>query len=170
MHNPRSVLENETHRLLWDLEIQTDHLISTKRPDYIIINKKLKKEKEKGKEKERTCLIVDFAVPADHRVKPKEIENKNKYLNLANDLKKVLNMKVTLIPIIIGILGIVTKGLVQGLEDLEIRGRLETIENTALLRSARILRRVLETWRHLLSLQLQWETINKRWCEKLEKG
>ncbi len=39
----------------------------------------------------------------------------------------------------------VTKGLVQGLEDLEIRGRVETIQTTALLRSARILRRVLET-------------------------
>ena len=51
-------------------------------------------------------------------------------------------MKVTVIPIVIGT---VTKGLVQRLEDLEIRGRVETIKTTALLRSARILRRVLET-------------------------
>ena len=42
-------------------------------------------------------------------------------------------------------LGTVTKGLIQGLEDLEITGRVETIQTTALLRSARILRRVLET-------------------------
>ena len=28
MHNPESIQENETHILLWDLEIQTDHLIS----------------------------------------------------------------------------------------------------------------------------------------------
>ena len=54
-------------------------------------------------------------------------------------------MKVTLIPIIIDVLLTVTKGLIEGLEDLEIRGRAETIQTTALLRSARILRRVLET-------------------------
>ena len=38
------VRENETHKLLWDLGIQTDHLISARRPDFIIINKKKKKE------------------------------------------------------------------------------------------------------------------------------
>ena len=54
-------------------------------------------------------------------------------------------MKMTIIQIVIGALGTVTKGLVQGLEDLEIRGRVETIQTTVLLRSARILRRVLET-------------------------
>ena len=49
------------------------------------------------------------------------------------------------IPIIIGTLGTVPKGLIKGLEDLEIKGQMETIQTTALLRSARILRRVLET-------------------------
>ena len=54
-------------------------------------------------------------------------------------------MKVTFIPIVIGALGTVTKGLIKGLEDLEIRGRVESIQTTTLLRSAKILRRVLET-------------------------
>ena len=40
MHKPGSVLENDTHKLLWDFDIQTDHLISARRPDLIIINKK----------------------------------------------------------------------------------------------------------------------------------
>ena len=40
MHNPASVLENETHKLLWDFDIQTDHFISARRPDLIIINEK----------------------------------------------------------------------------------------------------------------------------------
>ena len=51
---------------------------------------------------------------------------------------------MTVIPIVIDAFGTVTKGLVKGLEDLDIRGRVETIETTALLRSATILRRVLE--------------------------
>ena len=53
-------------------------------------------------------------------------------------------MKVTSIPIVIGSLSTVTEELIKGLEDLEIRGRVETIQTIALLRSARILRRVLE--------------------------
>ena len=53
-------------------------------------------------------------------------------------------MKVAMIPIVIGALSSVTKGLIQRLEDLEIRGRVENIQTTALFRSARILRRYLE--------------------------
>ena len=40
MHNPAPVLENDRHKLLRDFNIQTDHLISARRPDLIIINKK----------------------------------------------------------------------------------------------------------------------------------
>ena len=54
-------------------------------------------------------------------------------------------MKVRVIPIVIGVIGRVTKGLLQRLADLEIRGRVETIQTTAVLRSVRILRRVLGT-------------------------
>ena len=69
-------------------------------------------------------------------------------------------MKVTIVPIVIGALGTVTKGLLKGLGDLEVGGRVETIQTTALLRRARIVRRVLETWGDLLSLKLQWKTIS----------
>ena len=54
-------------------------------------------------------------------------------------------MQVTIIPIIMGAFGTVTKGLLKGLDDLEVGGRVETIQTTALLRTARIQRRVLET-------------------------
>ena len=69
-------------------------------------------------------------------------------------------MKVTTVPIVIGVLGTVTKWLLKGLEDLEVGGRVETIQTTALLRTSRILRRVLETWGDLLSLKIQWKTIS----------
>ena len=52
------------------------------------------------------------------------------------------------------------KELLKGLEDLEVGGRVENIQTTTLLRTARILRRVLETWGDLLSLKLQWKTIS----------
>ena len=69
-------------------------------------------------------------------------------------------MKVRIIPIVIGAFGTVTKGLLKGLEDSEVGDRVETIQTTALLKTTRILRRVLETWGHLLLLKLQWKTIS----------
>ena len=104
----------------------------------------------------RTSRIVDFAVLADHWVKLKESEKKDKYLDLGRELKKLWNMKGTVILIVIGALGTVTKGLVQGQKDLEIKGQVKIIQTTA---SARILRRVLKTWGDFLSHKLQWETI-----------
>ena len=66
-------------------------------------------------------------------------------------------MKVSIVPIVIGAFGIVTEGLLKDLED---GGRVETIHMTALLKTARILKRVLEPWGDLLSLKLQWKTIS----------
>ena len=90
-----------------------DQQISARRPHLVIVNKK-KREKNK---KKRTCRLVDFANPADHWVKLRESENRVKYLDLARELKKLWNMKVTVIPIVIGTLGRVTKGLVKGLRN-----------------------------------------------------
>ena len=111
-----------------------NHLIPARRPNLIIIN-----------EKKRICKIVDFAVPADHRINLKESEKKDKYLDLARELKKLWNMKVMIVPIVIVALGTIIKGLIKGLEDLEVGGQVETIQTTALLRTVKILRRVLET-------------------------
>ena len=47
MHNPESVMENEMLKLLWDFEIQMDHLISVSRPNLVIINNKKKKKKKR---------------------------------------------------------------------------------------------------------------------------
>ena len=54
-------------------------------------------------------------------------------------------MKVTIVPIVSGAFGTITIGLLKGLEDLEVGGRVETIKMTALLRTVRILKSVLET-------------------------
>ena len=51
-----------------------------------------------------------------------------------------------MIPVVIDKLGKVTQGLVHGLENLEIKGWVKTIQTTALLRLARILGRVQETF------------------------
>ena len=50
MHNPESFLENETHKIFWDFEIQTDPLILARRSDQVIVNTK---ERERERERER---------------------------------------------------------------------------------------------------------------------
>ena len=62
------------HKLLWDFEMQTDHLISARQPDLEMIFKR-----------ERICRIVEFDVSAGHGVKLKENEM---YLDFARELKK----------------------------------------------------------------------------------
>ena len=69
-----------------------------RRPDWVIINKK-----------KRTCHIVDFAVPADDRVKIKESKRRDKYLDLARKLRKLWKTKVTVMPIVISTHGTVPK-------------------------------------------------------------
>ena len=63
----------------------------------------------------------------------------------------MINMRSAVIPVVVGTLGTVPRGL----EELELRGRTDAIQTIALLRSARILKRVLETGGDLLSLNLQ---------------
>ena len=97
------------------------------------------------------------------------VNNNNNYLDLARELKSLRNMNVTIIPIVIGAFGTVTTGLLKSLGDLEVCSRVETIQTTALLKTARILRSVLETWGDFLSLNLQWKTISIRWCENFNE-
>ena len=73
---------------------------------------------------------MDFAIPADHRVKLKG-EKRDKYLNLVGELKKLWHMKVTVMPVVIGTLGMIRKELVKGLKNLEIKGQVATIQTTA---------------------------------------
>ena len=51
--------------ILWDFSIQTDHVIEARRPDLVVVDKK-----------ERSCKIIDFAVPGDSRIEEKEKDRK----------------------------------------------------------------------------------------------
>ena len=64
-----------------------------------------------------------------------------------------------MIPTVIGAFRTIAKILVKGLEDLEMR-EVVTIQTATLERPARVLRRVTETCRDLLSLKFQCKTIN----------
>ena len=108
---------------------------------------------------------MNFAVPVDHRINWKKVKRETSTKTLLKNRKNLWNMKVMVVPIVIGAPSTVARGLALGLEDFEIRGWVETIQTTTLLKSARILRRVLEIWGDLLSLRIQRKIISQRWCK-----
>ena len=65
-HDPEAVVENDKFKILWDFTIQTDHIISARRPDIVVIDKQKKK-----------CQIIDVAIPVDGRIF---------YLNIVKDI------------------------------------------------------------------------------------
>ena len=89
-HEPGSLLENEDYKILWDLGIQTDHVIEARRPDLFLVDKK-----------ERICKVIDFAVLGDTRIEEKEKEKIEKYQELGRELQKIWNVKVKIIPLVV---------------------------------------------------------------------
>ena len=67
-HEPGSVLEDEDYEILWDFSTQTDHLIEARRPYLVVVDKK-----------ERSCKIIDFAVPGLSRIEEKEKDKIEKH-------------------------------------------------------------------------------------------
>ena len=78
--------------------VHTDREVTGNRPDIIIINKK-----------EKTCTLIDVAIPADRNVVQKEEEKKLKYNSLCIEMQRMWNLKCTIVPVIIGATGIVTR-------------------------------------------------------------
>jgi len=70
----------------------------------------------KNKKKEKTCTLIDVAIPADRNVVQKEAEKKLKYKSLCIEVQRMWNLKCTIIPVIIGASGIATRSLRKNLE------------------------------------------------------
>ena len=132
-HNPQSVVEDDKCKILWDFTIQTDHYITARRPDIVVVNKN-----------DKTCLLIDVACPGDKRVKEKEDEKIAKYQDLARELRKIWNMEVKIIPVVIGVLGTIPTRLKDNLKEIGIPVKASQIQKSVLLGTARILRKVLE--------------------------
>ena len=131
-HEPESVLENEAYKILWDFGIQTDHVIEARRPDLGLVDK------------ERSCKIIDFAVPGDSRIAEKEKDKIEKYQDLGRELQKIWNVKVEIISLVVGSLGAIPKQFGNRLKQIGITVGTAQTQKTVLLGTARILRKVLE--------------------------
>ena len=127
-------MENERCKILWDTTIQCDHVIKGRRPDVVV-------EKENNK-----AIIVYTASPWDHRVYEKKGEYIEKYLDLKREIGKLWGIRrLKVVPIVVGAIGVVSKRLDAWLEKLGITIRTGFLKKTALLSTARILRKLLES-------------------------
>ena len=130
-HVPEGVVENEEIKVLWDINVQCDNVIEARRPDIIVIDKK-----------ERKGIIIDIGVPADVRVGEKEREKVEKHQDLKREIGRLWKLKMVEVAIVvIGALGSVTKGFDRWIEKLGIPLNVGVMQKTALLGTARILRK-----------------------------
>ena len=132
-HQPKSVEENETTKILWDFPIQTDHQIEHNKPDIILLNKTSKE-----------ALIIDVAIPSDYNIPRKRIEKIRNYTDLAIELKTLWNLKnVKIVPIIIGTTGVIHKGLSDDVGKLNLKNNrfdFREAQKISLLGTAHIIR------------------------------
>ena len=133
-HQPDGVVENERCKILWDMNIQCDHVIKARRPDIVVVDRESNK-----------VIIVDIASPWDHRVHEKEAEKIEKYQDLKREIGKLWGIRQQeVVPVVVGALRAVSKRLDTWLDKLGITIRTGLLQKTASLGTARILRKVLE--------------------------
>ena len=106
--------------------------IEARLPDMVIIDKT-----------KNECKIIDFACPFDSRIEERE-KDKMKGYDLKRQVKKIWNMPVKVIPVVVGALGTTPKKLKQWLSNIGIERRTVELQKAAILYSARIFQSVLE--------------------------
>ena len=118
------MLENEEAKILWDFTtIQCDHLIQSRRPEIVVVEKK-----------KMECKIIDIAVPNDVRVGSKEQEKVEKYQDLRREIATLWGMKKTeVIPIVVGALGMISKKLDMWIKKIGINIKIETLQKVHFL-------------------------------------
>ena len=133
-HAPEDVVENEEVKILWDVMIQCDREIKAKKLDVVVVNKN-----------ERSCAIIDMAIPGDIRVGEQEKEKIERYQEIKREIKRMWNNRsINIIPVVVGALGSTSKKLKKCIEELGVVISTVLLQKTALLGTARILRKVLD--------------------------
>jgi hypothetical protein len=82
---PKPVYEEGDVTALWNQAVHTDREVTANRPDIIIKNKI-----------EKTCKLIDVAIPANRNVVQKEAEKKLKYKSLCIEIQRMWNLKCTI--------------------------------------------------------------------------
>ena len=85
-----------------------------------------------------------MAIPADRNVVQNEAEKKLKYKSFCIEIQRMWNLKCTIVPVIIGATGIVTRSLRKNLETVPGKHSVDSLQKTAVLGTSHIIRKVLQ--------------------------
>jgi hypothetical protein len=129
----KPVYEEGDVTVLWNQAVHTEREVTANRPDIIIKNKK-----------EKTCTLIAVAIPANRNVVQKEAEKKLKYKRLCIEIQRMWNLKCTIMPVITGVIGIVTRSLRKNLEAVPGKHSIDSLQKTAVLGTSHIIRKVLQ--------------------------
>ena len=131
-HQPPTVIDTDSVTILWDMPVHTDRELKANKPDIIVKDKK-----------EKRCMIIDVAVPSESNTSVKVTEKLSKYKDLEIEISRMWCMKTQTIPVVIGSLGLVKKGLEKFSDRIPGNIDLNTVQKIALLGTAHILRKIL---------------------------
>ena len=131
-HEPHTVTEKDNITVLWDMPIQTDREIKANRPNIVI---KAKQEK--------SCLLIDMSIPTEKNTSVKVTEKLSKYKDLEIEIERMWGMKATTIPVVIGALGLIKKGLEKHIKQIPGNIKITELQKIALLGTSHILRKTL---------------------------
>jgi hypothetical protein len=95
--------------------------------------------------KEKTCILIDVAIPAVRNVMQKKAGKKPKYKCLFIAIHRMWNLKCKIIPVKTGDTGTVTKGLKKDLEAVQGKHWLDSLHKTAVLGTSHIVLKVLQS-------------------------
>jgi hypothetical protein len=98
----------------------------------------------------------DVAIPADRNCVQKKAGKKLKYKSLCIEIKRMWNLKCTIIPVIIGATGIVKRDLRKNLEFVPGKHSIVSLQKTAILGTSHIIRKVLQC-------EAVWSLKPERW-------
>eukprot|EP00795_Rhopilema_esculentum_P009739 gene9739-18238_t len=87
--------------------------------------------------------MIDRSIPSERNVSIKEVENLSKYKDLEIEVTKMWEMKTSTVPIVVGALGLVKRGLEKYASQIPGHIQIEELQKIALLISAHILRRTM---------------------------
>jgi len=117
---------------MWDLPVVTDQTILANRPNVVL--------HEKG---EKACLLNDIAILDDSNINTKETEKLSKYQDLENEVSRMWKGRTKIVPVIIGALGTITKGLDKNLRLLPYHVLAIELQRNTLINTAHIIGKVL---------------------------
>ena len=127
----KKAIDTPQVKILWDFNIQTDRVLEARRPDIVVTDKE-----------NQETWIIDIAIPGDLRVKEKELEKKEKYRDLAIEMRRLRKTSVKIVPIVVEALGTIGSARSDS-EMLRINDGTEIIQIAVFLGSAHILRKTL---------------------------